>query len=162
MIKLINLLKEIGDGTSKPYEYKKVGETNSGIYYTFKTDPNPEKTFLGRPAPGLDYEVDLRFWDLEKAKPSSTKLDVAFNTDSGEYTEETNDNVQYRIMATVVTIIKDALSNHPEIDTLSFTAAKSDSMDVRRARFYRAYIKKQIPNSTTVELKKGGFRILLK
>ena len=162
MIRLIDLLKEIGEGTAKPYDYKLVADvSNDAIYYTFTTDPNPEKTFLGSPAPGTDYEVQLRFWDLEKNKRSSTNLDVAFSTHGGEYEEETNDNMQYRIMATVVAIVKEALSKHQEITTLSFTPAKADKMDVRRARFYKAYVQKQMPNSTVTELKGGGFKVIL-
>ena len=162
MIRLKDLLKEVGEGTAKPYDYKLVADvSNDAMYYTFTTDPDPNKTYLGSPAPGTDYEVHLRFWDLEKNKRSSTNLDVAFSTHGGEYEEETNDNVQYRVMATVVAIVKEALTKHPEITTLSFTPAKADKMDSRRARFYKAYIQKQMPNSTTTELKGGGFIITL-
>ena len=156
-----NVLKEIGEGTAKPYEYKHVADTPYGIYYSFTTDPDPNKTFLGKPAPGTEYEVDLRFWDIQTSKPSSTNIDVAFSTHGGEYEEETNDNVQYRIMATVLAIVKETLKKHTEITTLTFTPAKASKVDDRRARFYKAYIEKQLPGSTTTMLKKGGFKIQL-
>ena len=167
MIRLVDLLKEIGEGTAKPYDYKLVADVSGdAIYYTFTTDPNPDKAFtvngITHLSPGTDYEVDLRYWDLEKNVRSSTNLDVAFSTHGGEYEEETNDNMQYRIMATVVAIVKEALSKHPEVTTLSFTPAKADKMDARRTRFYKAYMQKQIPNSTVTELKGDGFKVTLK
>jgi hypothetical protein len=155
------VLREIGEGTAKPYDYKYIADTNDAIYYSFTTDPDPKKTFLGQPAPGTEYEVNLRYWDIETNKRSFTNIDVAFSTHGGEYEEETNDNVQYRVMATVAAIVKEALKNHPDITTLTFTPSKADKMDTRRARFYKAYVEKQLPGSTVTTLKDGGFKLQL-
>ena len=62
-------------------------------------------------------------------------------------------------MATVAAIVKEALSKRPEINSLTFTAAKKDNNDARRANIYKAYIQKQIRNSTTKSLRGGGFKV---
>jgi len=159
-MKLTDILNEIGEGTAKPYKYKLVADVrNDAMYYTFKTDPDPNQSYLGRPKPPTEYSVDLRFWDIENNKRSLSNIDVAFSTAGGEYEEETNDNNQYRVMATVVAIIKEALSKHPEIISLTFTPSKADKMDTRRANLYKAYIQKQIPNSTRKVLRGGGVKV---
>jgi hypothetical protein len=155
------VLKEVGEGTAKPYDYKLFADTKDDIYYRFTTDVDPKNTFLGQPRPGTEYEVELRRWDMEAVKRSSTAMDVAFHTAGGDYDEETNDNVQYRVMATVVAIVKEVLQKHPEVTTLSFTPAKANDMDQRRARFYKAYVEKQLPGSTTIQLEGGGFKLQL-
>jgi hypothetical protein len=53
-------------------------------------------------------------------------------------------------MATVTAIIKKDLSNHPEIDTLTFIPAKkkSETTNISRLNLYTRYIKNAFPNAT--------------
>jgi hypothetical protein len=162
MIRLIDLLREVGEGTAKPYEYKHSRSVYGNIYFTFKTDPNPNRSFLGEPDEGTEYEVNLSFWDAETEKPSESNIDISFSTKYGDYEEETNDNMQYRVMATVIAIAKEILPKHPEVTTLTFTPSKANKMDTRRARLYKAYIEKQLPGKTVREVGKyGGYKIEL-
>lgn len=155
------VLKEIGEGNAKPYKDTLTADNDWGVFYKFKTDPDPNRSYLGKPWPGTTYEVDLKFFDVETKKRSQTNLDIAFSTEGGQYEEETNANEQYRVMATVLAIVKKTLSKHPEVNTLTFTAAKASKGDTRRENFYKAYISKQLRGSTIKNIKGGGIKIIL-
>ena len=139
MIKLKDILAEVGEATAKPYKYKvDFEETDPGyeeIQYEFKTDS------------GLDYSINIA-----QTKPLRNKEDVrlivAYKTKSGTYNTDTNKGEQFRIMATVVAAVKEYLAKAPNATEISFTPSKADEGDLRRANLYKAYITKQIPGST--------------
>jgi len=135
-IKVKTGINEIGEGSAKPYPYKVESENTmyGDIIYSFKTDS------------GLDYEITIS--QLKKTRDqSSVRLDVGFKTDSGTYDTITNQGEQYRIMATVLAAVKEYLAKVPNADSIVFIPSKSDEGDMRRADFYKAYIKKQLPGS---------------
>ena len=86
------------------------------------------------------------------------RINVDFNTESGydtDATPDTNKGDQFRILATVVDVmvdfVKDFNKDGPTgiIVNEFYIAPKADNediskMDSRRARFYQAYIKKQL------------------
>lgn len=160
MIKLKDILKEIGEGTSKPYKYEYSYGDDDSISYTFRTDSSVDMQ-TGKTTRGTDYEVDLLFIDSETMERTPNTMDVSFRPTGGEYEEETNQNVQYRIMATVVAIMKEVLPKHPEVTHLIYTPTKSDSNDSRRANLYKAYIQKQLPGSRVKEFSGGKYKIEL-
>ena len=159
MIKLRDILKEIGEGSSKPYKYKFDSQDGNDIMYTFTTEES--KT---------DYEVDLFMYTQETyaqqygvANADKIKfpaMDISFRQAGGDYDEETNTNEQYRIMATVVAISKEMLSKQPKITTLLYAPTKADKDDMRRANLYKAYIQKQLPGSTVSSINKNGKYII--
>ena len=154
MIKLKNILSEIGEGTATPYKFKfiplkKVFSNRDRHSYRFTTDSK------------LEYEVDL--FKTIASENRFTKLIVMFNVVGGSYSDVTNKGEQFKIMATVIAIIKADMDlivseGNPEVKVIEFTPEKSDETDDRRANFYKAYIRKQLPNAL-VDYSHGEYRV---
>ena len=146
MITLMSLLKEVGEASATPHESKLDLSTKyeaEEARYTFKTDS------------GLEYEVKLL--EINKA----TRLLVAFKLDDGSYEDETNQGEQYKIMATVVNIVKQHLAKVPKIKEITFSPSKANEKDQRRSQFYKAYITKQLPGSKVNVMSDGRFIVEL-
>lgn len=118
-----------------------------------KDAPDVKYTFTTDKEPFLDYEILL--FTKSTNNGNDTELDVSFKPSSGSHYIVTNANQQFKIMATVVKVIKDYLKKYPKITKLTFWPVKDTSRqnDNRRANLYMAYLKKQIPNAkVTVKL----------
>jgi len=151
MIKLTNILLEIGEGTAKPYKYKLTrteSDPDFGDYfrlYEFVTDL------------GTHYEVMFEIEeDFSKDEPWEF-MNIEFGVDEKDgggvdYKVETNRGEVFRVMATIVDITKSILKERKNIKTLTFSGAKKDEDDNRRNKLYMAYIKKHIPNVKNVEV----------
>ena len=151
MIKLKNILLEIGEGTAKPYKYKLTrteSDPDFGDYfrlYEFVTDL------------GTHYEVMFTIEeDFSKDEPWEF-MNIEFGVDEKDgggvdYKVETNRGEVFRVMATIVDITKSILKERKNIKTLTFSGAKKDEDDNRRNKLYMAYIKKHIPNVKNVEV----------
>ena len=145
MIKLKNILLEIGEGTAKPYKYKLTrteSDPDFGDYfrlYEFVTD--------------LDTHYEVMFTieeDFSKDEPWEF-MDIEFGVDEKDgggvsYKVKTNKGEVFRVMATIVDITKNILKERRKIKTLTFTGSKDDDDDNRRNNLYMAYIRKHIPN----------------
>ena len=151
MIKLKDILNEVGEGTATPYKFKfkksTFGRTvlHKERSYAFTTDSN------------LEYEVSLT--------SLKTDLYVSFKTVTGDYSDVTNKGEQFKIMATVIAIIKAdieflAKEEDPPVKVIKFAPEKADDNDDRRANFYKAYIQKQLPNAR-VDYKGGAYQVTL-
>jgi len=129
MIKLINILNEIGDRLLTPY---KLTSSGKGIY-NFTNDN------------GTDYIITIK-----EDEDDMNRIDVSFNVvdDSAvdPYATETNEGDIYRIMATVITAGKEYLTKYPKVTNIFMTPSKSNTEDNRRLNLYLAYIKKQFPD----------------
>ena len=149
-------INEIGDvpenepvnqSTNRSYAVKKgrkEGDKDApDIRYTFIADDSD---------PPIEYTVDL--WNQDGyLRNEDNYLSVSFKAD-GSYVTVTNRNQQFKVMATVVKIIKDYLNNYPKISKISFLPVKERrgpddprGEDKRRVNLYMAYVKKQIPNA---------------
>ncbi len=64
-------------------------------------------------------------------------------------------------MATVVLAVKEELKKQPQITIVTFDPAKSFEDDDRRAKFYKAYVEKQIPGSKLTTSFTGEYKIEL-
>jgi len=147
MIKLKDILTEVGEGTATPYKFKFKKSTFGGKErsYAFTTDSS------------LEYEASLT--------SLKTNLYVSFKTVTGDYSDVTNKGEQFKIMATVIAIIKAdieflAKEGNPPVKVIKFAPEKSDDNDNRRANFYKAYIQKQLPNAR-VDYKGGVYQVTL-
>jgi hypothetical protein len=140
---LSKIIGEIGEATSNPYSYKLTyedGNNEDEGYYTYEFETNS----------GTKYEVSVKLSTTyrEKSGGKNTKeIVVAFKTKNGEYEDVTQENDSYRIMATVIQIVKDYLKETPDVDIIEFSPAKSKDNDSRRENMYKAYISKQLPGS---------------
>jgi hypothetical protein len=143
MIKLIDLIKEIGDSSSQPYKFDFYGDYDVMRVYGFYTENYP-------------YTVELQYDDLDFYDEDTTNvLGVRFYvSDEDEPDLERDDIVTnkgelFRVMATVTAIIKKDIQNHPEIDTITFTPSKKEgeTANVSRLNLYTRYIKYEFPNA---------------
>ena len=158
MIKLKNILLEIGEGTAKPYKYKLTrteSDPDFGDYfklYEFVTDL------------GTHYEVMFEIEeDYSKDEPWEF-MNIEFGVDEKDgggvdYKVETNKGELFRVMATIVDITKKILKERKNIKTLTFTGSKDDDDDNRRNNLYMAYIRKHIPNVKNVEIDGSEIRV---
>jgi len=154
MIKLVNLLKEVGEGTSQPYQYT----TDDDYYYNFTTDK------------GTEYEVEImpRYitHNILNQIPEEKALLMALVTftadnDYGQ-SNIVNRGEMYRVMSTITQIVKNNISDNPEIGGIYFAPTKkeSSSQDLsqnQRYKLYQAYIQKSIPGSTIIQSEGEAF-----
>jgi hypothetical protein len=151
MIKLIDILNEIGDASLQPYPFDYYGSYAGARIYHFDTKNHPYgvELFHDEDTPN---EMSVRFYIIDKEHPDIARDDVV--TDKGEL---------FKVMSTVTNIIKKDLKFHPEIDTITFVPNKKsgETTNVSRLNLYLKYIKNSYPGAeittsngtTTVKLK---------
>lgn len=141
---LETILNEVGEGTSKPYKWVMMSDGDRYQNYGFETDS------------GLNYRLDLDILEGDEERDSAV---ISFGVMDDEYfvdfTSATNKGELYRIMATVVDILKDFIKNNKNIRYLQFTADKEGLQNSQRSNLYLAYIKKHLPGAT-IERGKDG------
>ena len=149
MIKLVDILQEIGDATN-PVSYTKTSEKTDKYETRIKYEFNiGEDTYI----------VSLFVSDLDITLPSnegqpkgSTGMVVMFGLKTDKYavgvgdTTRTNKGVPYQVMSTVTKIIKDYADKHPELVEISYEPVKKDKSDQGRQKLYKAYVTKALPN----------------
>lgn len=140
MIKLKNILKEIGEATTKPYPWKKASKKEDVVFFTFMTDQ------------GTIYKVALDnyiYEDFHEGNKEYPAIEVSFGIkEKGKYstTAVSNKGEIYRVMSTIVDIIKDYLKRNNTIKAIIYTPIKKeDDTGYKRNNLYMAFIKKQIP-----------------
>lgn len=158
MIKLKDLLKEVGDASSQPYSFDFYGNYDDMRIYGFDTENYP-------------YTVELRYADLDNYDEDTTNiLGVRFyvaDEDAPDIELDyvvTNKGELFRVMATVTAIIKKDLQDHPEIDTITFTPAKKEgeTTNVSRLNLYTRYIKNAFPNASITSGNRGSVEVKIK
>lgn len=157
-MKLIEILKEIGETTAKPYPLTLKDEAVYYAIWEFKTDAD------------LQYQVIIGK-DYTNSNEESVTYTVSFGVyDSGtiDFGAEVNDpKNMYRVMATVIKAIKDTMAdeiNQTELPVSRIVIEPTkreivdpgsampvyDKSDTRRADFYMKYIEKQMPAGAKV------------
>lgn len=156
MISIQKLITEIGDASLPPYKY-------TLDYYEVddEFDYSAEALYLFKTDSDTEYEVQI--YDPNRMnRKKNTRLIVSFHTKDGKYEEETNKGEQYRIMSTVVSIVKEHIAKYaPKTKELSFSPSKANETDQRRGNLYKAYIAKQMPGSKVHEYSDGRFIVEL-
>ena len=163
-MKLIDLLKEIGDATARPYDWSQTADEEDFKQYLFQTDSD------------LKYELEISVSEGDKELDSAV---VAFGiVEAGEedyftdYDKVPSKGELYKVMATTVSILKDFIKKNKQIKYIYFTTNKlgNDTSKDRSSRLglYTKYIQKHIPNakidtkvvdgqeSTMIKLKEVG------
>ena len=162
MIKLKNILLEIGEGSAKPYKFKieedQPDDTDHSREVSFKTED------------GDDYKVVLAaYWgDGYIAKEFGSHIQIDFYIYYGFGTHDAdvvvNKGRLFRVMSTVVKAAEEFMDDldyeEKGIDTLIIEPTKTtDDDDHRRAKLYMAYIKRQLP---VARVKYDGDQIVAK
>jgi len=134
MIKLKDVLKEIGEGVT-PYAFKQMQNSPRLIAYTFTTDTNDQyivKFFSGYSQPDI---FNLVFYPGTSIEDVDDKIDVI-----------TNKGTMFKILSTVVSIVKTLISKNKNISGINWIGINSDKpgADTQRDRLYKAYLQKNI------------------
>lgn len=117
-MKLLDILREIGEASSTPYEYK-YDRTLKAAYFTTEDGTLYKVTFGGLSS----NDMEIRFG-------------VTDGSDNMDYEIDTNKGNLYRVMSTVIKIVRQAVSEFKP-SYISFASAKSDP---RRMNMYKKYI----------------------
>jgi hypothetical protein len=141
---LKNILKEVGEATLEPYPWKKSKVKDGITFYDFETDL------------GSIYKVSLdRFMydNFPKINEEIPAIEVIFAVDEGKKnystSKITNKGEMYRVMSTIVNIIKSFILKNPEIKVIMYSPTKKEGeKNSKRGELYKAFIKKQIPTAT--------------
>ena len=147
MIRLGDILKEIGDSTVAPYKWEFYGDDDNDIrYYGFYTEHYPYSVRIFQD----ENQIEIEFSVPDEKDPNIEKWNI-----------ETNKGNVYKIMSTVLDIVKADLQKHPEVDTLEFAAVKKQGQSDNNSRsdLYLKYIKHQYPNA---QVEKYGDAVLVK
>ena len=149
MIKLVDILKEIGEGT-KTYSWKLDDEDADGNYfYSFDTDNSTYSVGIANLEEGM---YDLSFNTTSKDGDPDTSLD-------------TNEGVPLRVLSTVVDIAKDFIQKvEPQIVIFRpIQTKRTDAKeDPRRFKVYGAYLKKNLPSNYNLMTFGDTYRIVRK
>ena len=141
MIKLKDLINEIGEGSLKPYKSEEVDQEGRFVYVRFTTDK------------GTEYEVDLE--SMEYPDPDDEDMNVAAmgiefmakikGTQGYSSKVITNEGDLFKVMATVADIIKKYLKKRifKDVEYLIYTPSKKiDQAGSKNQRdmLYRKFI----------------------
>lgn len=144
-MKLFEILNEIGDGTAKPYKYKKVEQ------YRKISEPHGEEEYDFTTDSGVKYELNI--------ENNHDYLAIDFTADDS-YDKVVNRGEVFRVMATIVDIIKKVVDDNPSILGIRYTPSVKDVGDStiltnnQRDKLYKIYLKKTIPGIEFI--KRGG------
>lgn len=147
------LLQEIGEATTQPYDWTQTGNGEQTKRYRFTTDAD------------LNYMVEIRllYYEVDANEPdyASVEFSVIKKGEDGDYHSDyyvsTNKGELYRIMSTVVDILKDLLNKNKSLKYIEFEADKEGKDNSQRANLYSIYVKKQLPNAEIERQQRAGF-----
>ena len=150
MIRLIDLLNEVGEGTSQPYKWEELSSNKWDTNVSFTTDSE------------TDYQVNLEYFEsnfpFAKDVPGIALEFLA--KPAGEYefsnTIVTNKGELYRVMATIANILQHYLKDN-KIITYVPEKKPGENFGKQRDNLYKAFIAKKFPN---VEFKQMGEMII--
>ncbi len=148
MIRLKDILFEIGEGSAKPYKFRTVKDKPDN------TDHTREVSF--KTEDGDDYQVELHaYWGdgfITDTYGSHISIDFYIYHGFGTHDADVvvNKGRLFRVMSTVVKAAEEFMDDldyeEKGIDLLRIEPTKStDDDDHRRAKLYMAYIKRQLP-----------------
>ena len=142
-MKLIDLLREVGEATSRPYDWESYMDEDEHKEYEFQTDS------------GLNYKLEIAVSEGDKERDSAV---VSFGIVAEDWSDYFTDYESvptkgelYKVMATVVDILKDFIENNKQVKYIYFTTNKLGKEvgkdQSARLNLYRRYIQTHLPNA---------------
>ena len=132
-----HLLQEIGDASKEPYSYQLIADDEEERIYEFTTTL------------GMIYEITIETI-FEQTVIAIVKFGTVEPNDpyNVNYSAQTGDSDVYRVMSTIVAIVKEDLKNN-DADIIQFEPSKrsgkdSDVTNNVRANLYKRYIKSEL------------------
>lgn len=136
MIRLIDLLKEVGEGVT-PYTFKQIKNTQLLVAYAFTTKTNDQYIvkFNSSYSDPNDYKLSFYPGTSTSEKAEDDKIDIIVN--KGEL---------HKILSTVVSVIKSFISKNKNASSISWVGVDSNKKGAgdQRNRLYNAYLQKNI------------------
>jgi hypothetical protein len=168
MIKLIDILKELGEGTKEPYKWTKTFD----ITYTYDKGGVTEYSWTTEEGARVEYEANITKYPLEEGFDNymySVEFGIKddYGTDYKSTSKDTETGNLFRVMATMVDIVKTQLKEDREegwkIAEIRMSPSKRDAedglpdqTDRRRTNLYASYIKKNMPEGSRVQVDPAG------
>jgi hypothetical protein len=122
-------IPEVGEANTKPYDWEKINDDT----YSFTTEQN------------LNYIVEILPYEDHEDKIT---VDFGIDQDGDVSHPETNAKDLFKVMSTIVDIIKNYVETHSNVNTIIFSSiAKSGEIkrgETQRDRLYKAFFKKQL------------------
>jgi len=184
MIKLKNILLEIGEGSAKPYKWKADHKTKMAFgmdvtdyEYVWETDSGLEYVLTIVPIPVEGQGHWHAAFGPFKMGPSLhspiTGRQLRGPQKRVDYETETNRGELFNIMATIVDAFKDFIKKEytsyedPDdawgLKSVEYEGSKAeDAKSNQRNKLYAAYIKKHLPNATIRNIHGDKMEILFK
>lgn len=144
MMKLIDLLREVGEATAKPYKWHRLEDEEDYKSYGFETDSD------------LRYQLEIAVSEGDKELDSAVVTFGIAGDDESDYFFTDYDKVPtkgelYKVMATVVSILKDFIKKNKQVKYIYFTTNKLGKEvgkdQSARLNLYRRYIQTHLPNA---------------
>lgn len=153
MIKLQSILNEVGEGVA-PYSFKQITHSSREAAYTFTTDTSDQYIVEFSSGNARPDDYSLVFYPGTSVQDKEDKIDII-----------TNKGDVFKILSTVVSIVKDFISKNKNASGIKWIGVNSDKpgADAQRDRLYKAYLQKNIsqfpnwevlPNTVATKLRK--------
>ena len=149
MIKLRDILKEVGEATSAPYKWKKASTKRRTVFFTFTTDQDTSYKVSLENLKYKDFKENDKEYPAIEVTFGITPNDMPTNVSyGGNVSIVTNKGEMYRVMSTIVDIIKDYIKRNDNIKAIIYEPIKKGkTRKDQRNDLYMAFIKKQIPTA---------------
>jgi len=98
----------------------------------------------------LNYKLEINFQETDKEKDSAALSFGIVDKESDYFTDYEavpTKGELYKVMATVVNILKEFIKDHPDVKYLYFSTNKQQGDQSSRLKLYMKYIQSQIPNA---------------
>ncbi len=152
-MKLIDLLREVGEATSRPYDWKMTADHEDYKEYMFQT-----KT-------GFYYKVEIEVLEGDEERDSAFVQFGIVEPDEDNMGFTNFDAVPskgdlFNIMATIVEVLKDLIKKNPNIKYLQFETTKGKNKESNaRLSLYIKYIQKHLPNAEVTTDSRRGYEM---
>lgn len=175
-MKLIEILREIGEATAKPYPFDSEYTASDLDEYQFTTYSKDPKT--GKEAPKNKYVVVIEksdwvgkdgMWrevafEVSFGLPVDPENQISAPVDTA--TEVNDPENMYRVIATVMAAIKKSIKQEESDDIskvtrISMAPTQRNEFDTRRTQFYKKYIEKHMPAGSNVYIAPDGSKIVI-
>jgi hypothetical protein len=151
MIKLKDILNEVGEGSLKPYKWKEVDREGRFIYIRFTTDK------------GTEYEVDLEYREIDDPEDEDMAvpaMGIEFMAkrvgDEGFSSKlTTNEGNALKVMSTVADIVKKYLKNRifTDAEYILYSPSKKpgeEGTGNQRDKMYQKFVTHAIPGARII------------
>lgn len=163
MIKLKDLINEIGEGSLKPYKWEEVDQETRFVYIRFTT------------AKGTEYEVDLEFMEFDDPEDDDMAVDamgiefMAKRAGDDGYSSKltTNEGDALKVMSTVADIVKAYLKKRlfKDSEYILYSPSKKpgeEGTGNQRDKLYQKFVTHAIPGAKVIDYAKDPNWVVIK